>query len=160
MSPRLESLVTRRRNQFSCRASRCAAAVTVVLACAAIAGCSSEPEHTPVFKTTGKVVFQNAPVAGAFLVLHPKGPVNPEDPKPNAYVKEDGTFATTTFVNADGAPAGDYVVTIEHRKLIKYEGDWQPGPNILPSKYESPTTSDIVIHVAEGENTLPEIVLR
>lgn len=161
MSPRLEyRFSTRKSPILSCRRSHCTAAVCVVLACATIAGCSSEAERTPVFKTSGKVIYQNAPVAGAFVVLHPKGAAKPEDPRPSAIVRDDGVFEATTFESADGAPAGDYIVTIEHRKLIKYDGDWQPGPNVLPAKYENPATSGIEIHVAEGQNTLREIVLR
>jgi hypothetical protein len=126
----------------------------------ATAGCGNDVERTPVFKTTGKVTFQNQPAAGAFLVLHPKTPASPNDPRPNALIKPDGSFEATTFENADGAPAGEYVVTVEWRRLIQQDGDWKPGPNVLPNKYENPATSDIVVRVAEGENQLPEIVLR
>ena len=126
-----------------------------------LTGCGNDPERTPVFKTTGKVTFQNQPLTGAFLVLHPKqAPANPADPRPSAQLKADGTFEATTFDGADGAPAGEYVVTVEYRKLIQYDGGWQPGPNVLPAKYENPATSDIFVRVAEGENQLPEIVLK
>ncbi len=139
---------------------KCLAAMAL-LAAAALTGCGGGPDRIPVFKASGKITFNNQPVDGAFLVLHPKGAAPSGDvPKPTALVKPDGTFEPTTFDSADGAPAGDYVVTIEWRKLVNTGGEWAPGPNLLPVKYSNPETSDLVIHVAEGSNELPPITLR
>lgn len=139
---------------------QCLAAMAL-LAAAAVVGCGSGPDRIPVYKAAGKITFNNQPVDGAFLVLHPKGAAPQADvPKPTALVKADGTFEPTTFDTADGAPAGDYVVTIEWRKLVNTGGEWAPGPNLLPAKYSNPATSDLVIHVAEGSNELPPITLR
>ena len=71
----------------------------------------------------------------------------------------DGTFEPTTFDTADGAPAGEYVVTIEWRKLVNDRGEWTPGPNLLPAKYGDPSKSDVVVKIAAGQNDLPPIAL-
>ena len=132
----------------------------VALSALTLVGCgSSGPERTPVFKTAGKITFNNQPLEGAFLVLHPKTPAA-DAPRPTAHVKPDGTFEPTTFDTADGAPAGEYVVTIEWHKLVKSGGEWVQGPNLLPAKYSNPATSGIVVQVAESQNELPAIVLR
>lgn len=133
----------------------------IALASLTLAGCSGQrADRVPVFKTAGKITFRNQPVDGAFLVLHPKAAATPNVPRPRAHVKSDGSFETTTFDTADGAPAGQYVVTVEWHKLVKVGGEWTPGPNLLPPKYSDPATSDVVVKVAEGSNDLPEIVLR
>ena len=137
-------------------------AIAGLVGVALLAGCgSSEPGRVPVFKAAGKITFNNQPLEGAFLVLHPKvATTTPDVPKPTALVKPDGSFEPTTFNSADGAPAGEYVVTVEWRKLVNVGGDWTPGPNLLPPKYSNPATSDLVIQVAEGSNELPPITLR
>jgi hypothetical protein len=125
-----------------------------------LAGCGdSGPQRIPVFKTAGKITFNSQPLEGAFLVLHPKTAAA-DSPRPTAHVKPDGTFEPTTFETADGAPAGEYVVTIEWHKLVKSGSEWVQGPNLLPAKYSNPATSGIVVQVAESQNDLPAIVLR
>lgn len=135
-------------------------AAALVGAAISFTGCQGDSDRVPVFKTRGKISFQNQPAGGAFVVLHPRLPQAVGDARPTAIVQPDGSFEATTFDSADGAPSGEYVVTVEWRKLVQIDGEWKPGPNLLPPKYESPGTSDIVVQVAEGENQLPEIVLR
>jgi hypothetical protein len=127
-----------------------------------LAGCDdSGPIRVPVFKAAGKITFNNQPLEGAFLVLHPKVAAATTDvPKPTALVKPDGSLEPTTFNSADGAPAGEYVVTVEWRKLVNVGGEWTPGPNLLPPKDSKPETSGVVIQVAEGSSELPPITLR
>jgi hypothetical protein len=113
-----------------------------------------------VFKTAGTITFHGQPPAGALVVLHPQGAAGPDAPRPIAHVQADGSFAATTFDTADGAPAGEYVVTVEWQKLVNVRGEWQPGPNLLPARYASPATSDVIVRVVEGSNELAPIVLR
>ena len=136
-------------------------AAIVAIAMLAFCGCGdSGSQRVPVFKTAGKITFNNRPVDGAFLVLHPKAAAAADVPRPTAHVQPDGSFEPTTFDSADGAPAGEYVVTVEWRKLINDRGEWVPGPNLLPAKYSNPATSGVTVMVAEGKNELPAITLR
>ena len=133
---------------------------TLLIATAALAGCGQQgPPRVPVFKTTGKVLFQNQPPAGALVVLHPRG-ATPDAPRPTAQVKPDGTFEATTFDSGDGAPQGEYVVTVQWFPVRKVAGDFVPGPNVLPKKYSTPESSNLIVRVAEGENSLPPITLQ
>ena len=143
------------------KAVRAKAALTIalLLTTGALAGCGQQgPQRVPVFKTTGKVLFQNQPPAGALVVLHPRGAAA-DSPRPTAQVKSNGTFEATTFESGDGAPAGEYVVTVQWFPARKVAGDFVPGPNVLPRKYSTPEASDLIVHVAEGENSLPPITL-
>jgi hypothetical protein len=72
----------------------------------------------------------------------------------------DGTFALSTFESGDGAPAGEYIVTIRLHRAVQVEGDFVPGPNLLPVRYANAATSDIVVRISEGPNELPPIALR
>jgi hypothetical protein len=140
--------------------SLCNLVLLATLATVVAAGCGqAAPERAKVFKTAGKITFHGQPPAGALVVLHPKGAA-PDAPRPIAHVQADGSFAATTFDTADGAPAGQYVVTVQWQKLVNIGGEWQPGPNLLPSRYASPATSHVIVHVAEGQNELPIIALR
>jgi hypothetical protein len=143
------------RSSYSART----AAVAALLALA-IAGCGGGSKRPAVFKTSGKITYRNQPAGGAFVVLHPKHSACPDAPRPTAHVRPDGTFEATTFDTADGAPAGEYVVTVQWRKLVKQNGEWTPGADLIPARYASPQTSDLTIRIAAGDNNLPPITLR
>jgi prepilin-type processing-associated H-X9-DG protein len=74
-------------------------------------GCSSSPATTtnqkPVHPVKGQVFVGNQPAAGAFVLFVPVNePQPPQDPRPRAEVKEDGSFALSTYGEEDGAPYG------------------------------------------------------
>jgi hypothetical protein len=125
------------------------------------AGCSDcDPTRVPVHPVLGAIQFRGQPINGAFVTLHPKNGANIDVPHPRASVAADGSFTLTTFDGNDGAPAGDYVLTVQWYRPVKQGGDWVGGPNVLPKKYASPHTSDVRITVTAGENRLQPIQLR
>jgi hypothetical protein len=91
-----------------------------------LTGCGeSKPKPLPAggkitIKGGGKVI-----PAGAFVVFHPTDPKLSKEigTKPFATVEKDGTYDLTCYAEKDGAPAGDYGVTIEWRA--------KSGTNIL-----------------------------
>ncbi len=92
------------------------------------------------------------PLVGAQIRLYPRGMTLPDDAVPTATVQDDGTFALTTFAKGDGAPAGDYVATVQWFRVAK---DGSVGGNALPKRYASPTTSPLTVTILEGKNELP-----
>src|SRR5947209_5994423 len=82
----------------------------VLPAAAACASCSGGcASLNPV---QGKILYKGQPLKGAVLTFHPKGggkniTVDP----PIGTSGEDGSFRLTTG-NKEGAPAGEYVVTL------------------------------------------------
>jgi hypothetical protein len=117
----------------------------------AAVGCGSKsgPERVAVFPVQGVVTFKGQPMPGAMLVLHPKAPAD-SVPAPRAQVDKDGNVNVSTYDGGDGAPAGEYVVTVQWYKLVKNGSDVVAGPNVVPRKYGTPESSDLVVQVAEG----------
>ena len=137
------------------------ATMLALLAAVLFVGCArSGPPRVPTHRTKGVITYQGQPVAGAFVALHLKETAKTDVPTPTAVVQPDGSFAVTTYDAGDGVPEGDYVVTIQWRKAVKQGGEFLPGPNLLPAKYGRPDTSDVVVHVAAGQNGLPPIALK
>jgi len=119
----------------------------------------------PCYPVRGEVFVgqgqERKPAAGAVVVFHPTVPASGEVPRPSAHVGEDGKFALTTYVKGDGAPAGDYAITIEWRPprppppyKPKQTGDWLQG------RYADPSTSKIHFTVEKRtDNEVPVIEL-
>ena len=126
-----------------------------------IVGCSdrSGPPRVATYPVSTAITFQGKPIPGAFVALHPKSP-QPDVPTPRANVGKDGKLEVTTYDGGDGAPAGEYVLTIEWYKPVKQGTDLVTGPNVIPRKYASPKTSDVVIRVAETPEEIAPIHLK
>ena len=86
------------------------------------------------------------------------GPSTPQQERPRAVVEDDGSFSVSTFAAKDGAPAGDYAVSINWKsKTVKTPGRKGPAkkvPTNFPKRYENPKTSGLVVRVQEGPNEL------
>ena len=137
------------------------ASVLVLMLAALLAGCGQTvPSRVETVPARGSISFQGQSIAGAFVALHPKAPRDFEAPTATAVVQPDGKFAVTTYEAGDGAPEGDYIVTVQWRKATKSGGEFVPGPNLLPAKYGQPETSDVTVHIAASVAELPPIVLR
>jgi len=106
----------------------------------------------PVHPAAGVARTGKTPLIGAQIRLHPRGMTLPDDAVPTATVQADGTFTLTTFTKGDGAPAGEYVATVQWFRVAK---DGSVGGNSLPKRYASPTTSPLTVTIREGANTLP-----
>jgi hypothetical protein len=132
----------------------------LIVAVALAVGCGQSGTDTivAVHPAKGKITFKGQPIPGAMITLHPKAELA-EVPRPRASVGKDGEFALTTFSGKDGAPEGEYTVTVVWYKPIKNGPDVQAGPNVIPKKYTAPQTSDLHVRIAAGENDLPAIQL-
>src|SRR4051794_41077394 len=78
-------------------------------------GSSNELKHPSTVPTKIEVFYQQKPLVGARVVLHPVQEPDPESIRryrPHGVVQEDGSASLTSFITDDGAPAGDYIVTL------------------------------------------------
>lgn len=132
---------------------------SVAMAAVVFVGCGeAKPARTPVFPIRGTITFKGQPMPGALVALHPKAPAA-GTPSPRANVTKDGAFEVSTYDGGDGAPVGDYTLTVLWYKQIKSGPDVVSGPNVIPQKYAKAETSDLTISVKEGVNELPPITL-
>lgn len=126
-----------------------------------LAGCSKGPDHrADVQPVEGQVLWNGKPLNGAQVIFYPQGEAAPGLHAPRARTGPDGRFQVGTYDTTDGAPEGEYVVTVVHFPLVQRGSDVVPGPNILPKKYANPKTTDLRIHVAKGANALPALTLQ
>lgn len=133
------------------------------LACAclaAILGCGeAKPDRVAVYPASGKVTLKGQPTHGAQIILHPKSVLGEDVPSPRGHVDKDGHFQLSTFDGGDGAPEGEYIVTLRWYKLVKQGADVVAGPNVIPAKFTKPESSNITVRIAAGQNELPPIKL-
>ena len=129
-----------------------------------ILGCGEESSFkstVPVFPASGKILNQGKPLAGVILLFH-SSDVN-QKIKSQATTDDDGKFVTTTFKTADGAPEGDYIITLvvpsnesdSTREDAATEKQFRKeGPVRFPSKYQNPTTSPLKVKVIKNQSDL------
>lgn len=132
---------------------------TVLLATLLLAvlcsGCGSRPEYmeTDVFPASGELKIDGLPASGAFVLFHPVGDVGmTKGNKPFARVAADGSFLVTTYNTGDGAPDGNYRVTVIWPEDPDARG---PSPDRLRGRYSQPETSGLRAEMAAPRTVLP-----
>ena len=128
-------------------------AIFVAISLVCMSGCSdSDRLHT--IPVEGQVRFAGSPVNEAQLVFHAVDPTLKLAHRPLAVTDESGKFKLTTSEPFDGAPPGEYIVTIEQRELQQVGEEWvRTGRNLLPPRYSQPTTSPLRQVVSETTTT-------
>jgi hypothetical protein len=124
---------------------------------AALGGCGTAagPACNPV---RGQVRWNGQPLAEAQVVFHPQAAGGQTFPKPIGTTDPQGNFALTTFQAHDGAPAGDFLITVELRDLRQVgEETVRDGRNLLPERFGRPQESGLRFTVAAGENVVPAL---
>jgi hypothetical protein len=125
---------------------------------AGLIGCGGSEKvknRKPVYPVSGQFLLDGAPAGGAMVSFHPLNAKEPGRPLPSqALADEAGKFTLTTYVTADGAPEGDYVVTIywpaargEASHGDEDDGDGELPPDRLRGRFASPASSKLRAHV-------------
>lgn len=128
-------------------------------------GCASQnDDQLAVYPATGEVSVDGKPAAGVYVVLTPaKGSEADEKGlKPTGTTDQDGLFSLSTYQQADGAPAGDYVITIQWMKEPTQVArgvmpGFSPPQDHFRGKYLNPEKSAWRVTIDEGENVLEPI---
>ena len=135
------------------------AALVMALAAGLPAGCGGG--GPPVFTVEGRVVYNNQPAAGALVVFHPADAPGLDSPRPTGRVQPDGTFRLKTDPAGDGAPAGEYVVTVVWPAAAdRREGAARQGGDRLNGRYSDPGTSKWRVRVPSEPTTLDPFTLK
>jgi hypothetical protein len=137
---------------------RLAAGVVLAMVVFAALGCGRASNKPRVVKVNVKVMFgKNTPAAGAFVVFHPTNPDLEKQigGRPFGYVKDDGTVPITTYQEGDGAPEGEYGVTVvwEAKKdgKLGIEGGAVGSGDKLEGRYGNPNTPQLNVTVKAGQ---------
>ncbi len=119
------------------------------------AGCGqvNSAQGPKAFPASGKVIYKNKPLSNVVVTFY-----NAEgEERASATTNPIGEFTLTTYEPGDGAPAGEYTVSITTMEMEGEdagEGGDEAAPAQrprFPSKYTSTDTSDLRATVAEGE---------
>jgi hypothetical protein len=106
----------------------------------------------PVHPVRGKVFFEGTPAPNAVVTFHLiEGDGKRFTRAGDAMAEADGSFALSTYAANDGAPAGEYAVTVVWWKPL-VDATGKPGPNQLPERYARPETTPLRATVKAGTN--------
>jgi hypothetical protein len=125
--------------------------LVMAVVAAAVSSCSGN-KRKPVFPVRGQVLINGKPAAGATVFFYPVES-DPEALAPYGVTDAKGSFTLTTYLTYDGAPAGEYVVTIRCPGPPK-RGDEEQGPDRLKGRYGDPKTSTLRAKVEKKPNEL------
>jgi hypothetical protein len=120
------------------------------------AGCGEEENRVKTHTVRGKLTDGSKPLAHAQVVFHPVGGTA-ESPKPHGKTDANGEYTLTTYDGNDGAPAGQYKVSVELWKTVSADA----GPvNQLPAKFADPDKSGLTATVTAGPTDLQPFVVK
>lgn len=105
------------------------------------------PNAVGTSKVTGNVTVDGEPVKDLWVTLHPKDASVKLRPRGQTDAK--GNFKISTYTGGDGAPDGEYDITIAWLTYIKRDSDWG-GPDKLKNQYNDPKTTPFHVTI-EGE---------
>ncbi|MCA9127134.1 MAG: hypothetical protein KDB22_08610 [Planctomycetales bacterium] len=108
------------------------------------------------YPVSGSITINGEPPVGAVVTLIPTGDkVDERNSKPWAVVDEQGQFTLQTYLKEDGAPAGDYIVTVKWPWDVKDMS--QAMSDRLGGAYAFPDKSDIRVTIARAPTVLAPI---
>ena len=110
----------------------------------------------PVFPVSGKVMYQGKPTVDALITFHPQNDPDPTSRPLMTRVASDGSYKLYTYEMDDGAPAGEYIVTLTWIKESDNQNapkeDLRPAKNLLPERYADAKTSPLKAEVSKQPN--------
>jgi len=124
--------------------------VGVLFAAAGCGGAPPDAPTTPLHPVSGTVSLDGKPIAGAKVVLHAIEGSKPGDITPIGVTDENGMFQISSYQPKDGAPEGSWSVTVSWPEILPGGGsDPEYGRERLPSKYQDPNKSGLVLSSSE-----------
>jgi len=139
---RVETFTERFNIRYGVIASIAASLLVVVLV-----ALYSKESRLPVFPVAGKLLLNNTVAPGAQVIFFPKDG-HPDAPRPQGTVDQHGNFTLTTYEPGDGAPLGDYLVTVRWQKVVG-KGEDARAVEIIAPEYRSPRTTNLKALIAE-----------
>lgn len=130
-------------------------------------GCSDRVATYPV---EGRIECGGQPVDHARVVFHPLGEHTLGTLRPHARTDAAGRYRLSTYGVEDGAPPGEYKVTLEWgASPVEFAG-WSPteipeeelgsGPDRLEARYADPQSTPLSIIVTADQHELPLLTVQ
>jgi hypothetical protein len=113
-------------------------------------GCNRQARR-PVYPVRGKVLVANRPAAGAFVVFHPVDDEMLAALRPYGHGNDDGSFELTAYEPHDGAPNGEYSVSVVWLQSAAPNTD---PPDRLNGRYRDPKTTTLRATVPQAPTEL------
>ena len=126
----------------------------VLLTC--LVGCGGS-HKAAVYPVAGTLTVSGQPAANAMVAFHPLDQAGSQTTLPVASTGPDGTYRLTTYAAGDGAPVGEYAVT------VVWPDDSQPHDECedvvkhdrFKGRYADPAKSPWRVTVGPGTNEVP-----
>jgi hypothetical protein len=112
----------------------------------------------PAQPVRGQLLVDGQPAAQAQVLFH-SAEGSSDDPRPTGQTDDQGYFHLTSYVNGDGAPVGDYLVTVTWFRVYGGNGQEVVRYNALPQHYADPKNSQLRVSIAKGNNELTPLQL-
>ena len=114
-----------------------------------VVACSSDSIHT--VPASGTVTYKGQPLE--------KGQVQflPADGPAAVGSVENGKFVLGTNADGNGAPPGNYRVTVFSYKNVQSKFGDSTSKSVIPNRYTNPDSSGIVVDIPKGGNNAIEI---
>ncbi len=143
-----------------------------VLAISTTLGCGRKESSGPLrlIPVKGMVTVKGRAALGAIVTLYAvSGPAVGTGVYPHGIADETGQFALTTYTADDGAPVGEYQITV-----VWPDSEFQPKtveqidavmsgddpPDKLGGRYGNPKQSRLTAEILENTTELPDLELR
>jgi hypothetical protein len=149
--------------KIQCLTKRGRVILCLLLAMAAIlpASCGRRTDRKPLFPVTGKLVDGDKPAEKAVMFFQPLDGSGSGRLLPVGKVAADGSFRVSTYMADDGAPVGEYAVTVVWPKIPKgAPADEVEGPDQLKGRCSNPKVSPWHFRVEEKANNLGTLDLQ
>jgi hypothetical protein len=133
--------------------------VAVLIVAALAVGCHQPPPPPlQLHPVEGKVFVHGRPAQNVSVVFHPVNSTAPTPRYPVGVTGPDGVFHLTTLSAYDGAPEGEYIVTVLWLdETIPFDCCENPDPTThdrLRGQYLDPATTTLRATVRPGPNAI------
>lgn len=140
-----------------------------VAACMLLAGClgCGGDSRVAVHSVEGQILFNGKPVPKALVVFHDEQPREKTQglPIPRQTTDAEGKFQLSSYAGTDGAPEGNYKVTVfipepPPATTGDSEEPSKQAPPRLDGRYADPATSGLSVTIKQGANKLQAFELK
>jgi hypothetical protein len=111
-----------------------------------------------VYPVRGRILVDGKPAPDAVVKFHPTFE-DPDRVMPFGQAGAEGNFVISSYVNGDGAPVGEYILTFEWRERSGLLKDNFEGPDRLKGRYYDPKKSTFRVTVDKKPQELPPFEL-